>query len=150
MTLEDLWNLRAASYQRNLARRLGRETAEDIVSEAFAALAAHHGEPGPDLLHRVIRNKVVDHLRREKAAPDTVPLSGALGAGSFTPHRHALLARDITEALAELPDEEREAWILTELRGLTVRSAADELGVHYATVSRRAEAARAHIERRLT
>jgi RNA polymerase sigma factor (sigma-70 family) len=49
---------------------------------------------------------------------------------------------DFDRALRALPAPERDAFILTQLRGLTVRDAADELDVSYRTVARRAEAAR--------
>jgi RNA polymerase sigma factor (sigma-70 family) len=45
-------------------------------------------------------------------------------------------------ALHTMPDDARDAYILTELRGLTERDAAEMLGVSQPTIHRRAEAAR--------
>lgn len=57
---------------------------------------------------------------------------------------------DFDRALRALPAPERDAFILTQLRGLTVRDAADELDVSYRTVARRAESARTLIREEIT
>lgn len=53
-------------------------------------------------------------------------------------------------AVRELPDDERDAFILTDLRGLTTREAADVLDVSHMTVQRRADSARSQIGEELT
>jgi RNA polymerase sigma factor (sigma-70 family) len=53
-------------------------------------------------------------------------------------------------ALRDLDADIRDAFILTELRGLTVRDAAGVLGVSHTTVARRFEIARILIQKELT
>jgi len=59
------------------------------------------------------------------------------------------LADELYDSLLKLNGEERDAWILTELRGLTVREAADVLGTSFKTIHRRAEAARNYMQKEL-
>jgi DNA-directed RNA polymerase specialized sigma24 family protein len=53
-------------------------------------------------------------------------------------------------ALRDVPDDERDAYILTDLRGLTTREASGVLDTSHVTVHRRAEAARTFIREGLT
>lgn len=73
---------------------------------------------------------------------------------------HLLSARALTAAEADftasfdygvrdLEDDKRDAFILTELRGLTTREAGDVLDTSHTTVRRRAEAARQTIRREI-
>ena len=59
------------------------------------------------------------------------------------------LSTTLNDSLRVLGQEERDAFILTELRGLTEREAADVLDSSQPTVHRRAEAARNYIRREL-
>lgn len=55
---------------------------------------------------------------------------------------HFRLADTLNDSLRTLSQEERDAFILTELRGLPVRDAALVIGTSKDTVHRRAEVAR--------
>lgn len=59
------------------------------------------------------------------------------------------LSTTLNDSLRVLGQDERDAFILTELRGLTEREAADVLDSSQPTVHRRAEAARNYIRREL-
>lgn len=54
-----------------------------------------------------------------------------------------------SEGLGSLEDLDRRAYVLTEVRGLTDREAADVLGMSHMTINRRAERARNHLKEAL-
>ena len=56
------------------------------------------------------------------------------------------LAENLYDGLSSLTELDRQAWILTEMRGLTTREAAPLLGVDFTTVHRRAERARTNLK----
>lgn len=152
--LEHLWLRRAPALRRELTRTVGAVAAEEIVAEAITRLARLDdlGSEPERVFATTARNLAINHWHREQARPDGTSLEGLGEAGfgpSFLPHRHATLAGDLYDALYELPAVQREAFILTELRGLTVREAAAHLGVSKTTVADRAEAARIYLERTL-
>jgi len=82
-------------------------------------------------VHRIVRNRVVDHLRRQRA---TEPLpADDLGPG----HRmSSMLATRATvrEALETLPDLYREPVVLRDLESLPYQEIADRLGRPLGTV----------------
>jgi RNA polymerase sigma factor (sigma-70 family) len=59
------------------------------------------------------------------------------------------LSATLNDSLHRLDAQARDAFILTELRGLTEREAADVLDTSQPTVHRRAEAARNYIREEL-
>jgi RNA polymerase sigma factor (sigma-70 family) len=66
----------------------------------------------------------------------------SLGGASALTFEDAEFRYDFDLAVRGLPENERDAFIVTELRGLSEREAADVLDTSQPTVHRRAEAAR--------
>lgn len=111
-------------------------------------------------LWRTALNLIVSEVRRrerELPAGDRAAMEDALeaaeghGVGSGV-HLYRPLPVELAEfppefdrAIRELPEDERDSFILTELRGATTREAADILGVSHMTVSRRSNAAHEHV-----
>lgn len=126
------------------------DQAEDVVHQAFAnTLTAL--ETGTTIrqprgwLHRCVHNECMNLLRRETA----LPIDEALGLpGRETPEGAAELhdrCRAVTEALNLLPDHMRSAFLLAEVRGLTYREIAEEMGRSTASVRDLLARARQHI-----
>ena len=117
------------------------EEAEDIMQEAFLALYGRWSLRTPirnatRWLLRVAGNKIVDWYRRSErrpvsldaqarpADPDASVLWELADARVTTPQEEAErreLREALTEAIEALPDEQREAFLLTEAEGLTFR-----------------------------
>lgn len=138
--------------------------AEDITATAFAKLAeraeAGHA-PDARLLTKIVNDLLIDFYRRKR--PE-VPVGDATRIDAVLypddPEIRSLERRTKVEynapltpevmefrvgfdqALRALPEDERDAFILTDVRGLTTREAADVLAVDHSTVVRRAQAAR--------
>lgn len=148
--LGDLYRLQADALTARLARKVGREDAEDIVMQAFVRLGERlEREPvkdAPALLGTIITGLLKNHYRDSDArATRETPV------GEFHDELHPVhdltlddleFSEDLDAALRGLDEDIRDAFILTELRGLTLREAGDVLGVDNTTVMRRAERAR--------
>lgn len=102
---------------------------------------------------RTLRTKTLRTRRQE--APiglltDLAELEESLATGRGLPLSLASFPEDFDYAVRGLPESERDAFILTALRGLTTREAADVLDVSHMTVARRADAARDRLGEELT
>lgn len=92
-----------------------------------------------------MKNLLVDEVRRrERELPLGLltEMEPALESATVRPARPlpqhlASFPDDFDLAVRELPEPERDAFILTELRGLTSREAAEVLDVDQSTVVRR-------------
>lgn len=138
------------------ARRILGDTAgaEDVATEAIVRVASN-GQADTALPLIVYGLAVDEYRRRMKQVP-----SGLL---DVEPEVDDQLARvvpetldraefraDFDRAVRGLAESERAVFILTELRGLTVREAADVLGLPKSTVADRLQAARTFIREELT
>lgn len=121
-----------------LARRFGREIAEDLAQETFLRLAQHSPEwrSPKALLARIALNVAQDHLRREKAqkrprlvGTDDVP------EGITLPDQHETLLH--REVVAKLPRNLRDVYVLSRFGGLTYADIAMHLGISVKTVEKR-------------
>lgn len=135
------------------ARMLGDDLqAEDVAQDAFLALYRHLGQVPSSAfrpwLYRVARNLCLDILRRRKfrlrlfrdverdddrqmSAPD--PSSDRPDQIAESHEAHAA----IEEAIQQLPQRFREAFVLCELEGLSYEDAAAALDCPVKTVSTR-------------
>ena len=137
-----------------LARKLKDfAAAEDIVSQAFIRLAAELDrgtvrEPA-GYLWAAVKTLLVDEARRrEREQPhglltddESPPSSGTWRLAHPLSQDLAGFPDDFDLAVRELPESERDVFILTELRGLDQSESAELLGVSQPTVSRRRAAA---------
>lgn len=132
--------------QRLLGRRMGnREDAEDAVQEVFARYAASGKALPPEeqepYLRVVARHVSHDAWRRSAQAPgrETLSLDEHLDAMEQLPadegsdpvqaaHHRERLQR-LEQAMAELPERRREAFVLHSIDGLTQTEVAQRMGI---------------------
>ena len=127
------------------ARSMVRDdaTAEDIVQETFLkahrGLSSYRGESAVTTwLYAICRRIVIDHGRR--SAHVLVPLDGAsVIAGSADRPEDRL---DLEAAMAALPAEEREAFVLAVVLGYSQEEAAGVVGIPASTMRSRVSRAR--------
>ena len=122
------------------ARRLTGNTtvAEDLVQESLlnAWRSFHQLREGSNArawLYRIMVNNWFNDLRRAKRAPAVEIRRVAGGA-------HA--AAEINQALDQLPEEQRAAFLLVVVQGFTCQEGADILGIPIGTVMSRISRAR--------
>jgi RNA polymerase sigma-70 factor, ECF subfamily len=106
--------------------------AEDVTQHVFAKLMTKLAKyeprevPFSAWIIRVARNVAVDHMRQRRAIPcaEVRELQPQDGEDESTRHR----ALDLREALASLPDEQRQVVVMRHLVGLTPGEIASKLG----------------------
>ena len=137
--------------------RVGNEEdASDILQDVFYQLASNHGmvetiENMASWLYRVTRNKIIDWYRKRKTesidtmtAFDDEDEDGyfsnlAALSSSQSDNPDAVFERQLVwdtmyEALSELPEEQREVFILHELENKSFNEIAEQTGVSVNTL----------------
>jgi len=147
------------------------EEAEDILQDVFYQFISGFQtieslDRVTSWLYSVARNKIIDRYRRDASRPkltDFELLSGTDDNAPLTLQEilpdldntpEATLLREaiwdeITEALAELPADQREIFILNELEEKSFREIADETGVSINTLLSRKRYAIMALRKRL-
>jgi RNA polymerase sigma-70 factor (ECF subfamily) len=158
-----------SKYERpiyTLARRIvgNVEDAEDVVQESFASVVEHLAEFREEStfytwLSRIATNHALKLLRKRRGLA-TVPLDeGSVSRPEFiapwaTDPKEA--AQDpsiralVEEALAELDEKHRLAFVLRDIEGLSTEAAARELGITEGNLKVRLLRARLQLRERLT
>lgn len=121
------------------------EDAEDILQDVFYQLATGYSVTEPiekltSWLFTVARNKIIDWYRKRKPEPlptdrddDSMPvnLEQILFDRSQSPdetYARSLVWTQLADALDELPDEQREVFVMHELEGKSFKEMAEMTG----------------------
>jgi RNA polymerase sigma-70 factor, ECF subfamily len=129
-----------------------REEAEDLVQETFTRVLRKprilHSEDDLGYLLRVLRNTFFSQRRTATRRPQTTPLPDDL---AFIEDRSAVRPESIIEseglysAIAELPEDFRDALVAIDVVGLSYREAARALRVREGTITTRLHRARQRV-----
>lgn len=138
--------------------------AEDILQEVFYELVEAYRLMKPvehwgAWLFRVARNRIIDRLRRRSPDSLNVPVTDdgltiedllpSPDAGPEAAYARSVLAEELAEALAELPEEQRFVFLAHEVESRSFRELAAETGVSVNTLLSRKRYAVLHLRRRL-
>lgn len=146
-----------------------RADAEDILQDVFYELVEAYSamkpiEEATAWLFRVARNRIIDLFRRKtrEAQRVTVPSASDVGellwpedflptpdAGPEAAYARGLILDELEDALAELPEEQREVFIAHEWMGYSFKEIAEESGVSVNTLLSRKHYAVLHLRERL-
>lgn len=125
---------------------------DDVVQEAFVVAwqrLSDLEDPAvvKSWLMRIVSRKAMDRVRATRVTIDIDEVEHPPSRAA-TPD-HAVVARAgveaLNDALGELPDEQRQSWVLREIGGFTYEEVAEELGVPVTTVRGLLARARKHI-----
>ena len=130
-----------------IARRVVAEPsfAEEVAQDAFVALWRRPGAFDPargslqSFLVGIARNKAIDLVRREESVrrrADVLMAEAATAPATTTMDRVHDVA-DIQQAMARLPEVQRQAISLAYFGGRTYREVASELGIPEGTATTR-------------
>jgi RNA polymerase sigma factor (sigma-70 family) len=147
------------------------EEAEDILQDVFYQFvsgfeAIESIDRATSWLYSVARNKIIDRYRRDAVRPqradfesvtgkdDEAPLTlqeilPDLGSGPESTLLREAIWDEITDALAELPSEQREIFIQNEIEEKGFREISDETGVSINTLLSRKRYAILALRKRL-
>jgi RNA polymerase sigma-70 factor, ECF subfamily len=143
-------------YRVARASTRSREEAEDLVQETFARVLARprllRGEGELGYLLRTLRNTLISQRRAERRRPVTTELTddGVSRTVASDDPAEATESREVYAAIAELPDEFRDALVAVDVAGLSYPEAARALGVPEGTLTSRLFRARDRVARRLS
>lgn len=136
------------------------EEASDALQDAFISAFRRADQFRGDAavttwLHRIVVNASLDRLRRRAVRPsvplpdDNEHLPGAVVADPLDAMDRRETQLVVTAALAELPEDQREAILLVDVEGWSVEEAAAMLGCPSGTVKSRCFRGRAKLAKRL-
>jgi RNA polymerase sigma factor (sigma-70 family) len=147
-----------------IRKRVSNEAdAEDILQDVFYQLAGNT-EPVEQVsgwLFRVTRNKIIDKQRKMKPlAVEDVFDGGEEGFdwtellfddtdNPETEYLRNLFWEELQRALDELPPEQKDAFVMTEIEGIPFKVIAEETGVSVNTLLSRKRYAVLHLRERL-
>jgi RNA polymerase sigma-70 factor, ECF subfamily len=150
------WQDVAAQLRPFLARRIDAAEVDDVLQDVW--LRVQRGLPGlrdeerfTSWLFQIARSSIAEHLRTRARHPWGVTPAAAqppeLAAEPLDDDREAArsLACCISIFVARLPSPYREAVTLVELEGLTVREAAEMIGISVSGMKSRVQRGRAQL-----
>ena len=147
------------------------EDAEDILQDVFYQLVSAYGsieslEKTSSWLFTVARNKITDFFRKRKAVPFSDKKSGLSEEDAKAPsledilpdltsHPDQILVRSmiweaIEEALDELPEEQKEVFVMHEFEDYSFKEIAEIKGVSVNTLLSRKRYAVLNLRKHLT
>lgn len=139
-----------------------REEAEDILQEVFYELIrayrlAQPVEQAGAWMFRVARNRITDWFRKKRPDPMPVDEAGmsladllpAPGGSPEAAYANRVLTDALLDALAELPEQQRYAFVEHEINGRSFQELAAETGVALNTLLSRKRYAVRHLRRQL-
>jgi len=163
-----------AGYSRTLLnfinRRVNRfEDAEDILQDVFYQFAKASDMINPienaaAWLYRAARNKIIDHYKKKKDEPlpgyyddeedeyivdEIADIINGEAATPETAYLRSLILQEISDAISELPEEQRTVFVQTEMDGLSVKEIAEKTGAPVGTVLSRKRYAVMFLRKRL-
>ena len=133
-----------------LALTRNRAAADDLVQDAVAnALAAQTSfTPGTNFaawMHRILRNRFISTLRKQRETTDIddLPMS-AIAVNA--PHEDRMVLKELGHSLNRLPADQREALFMVVLQGLSYEEVAQATGCAVGTAKSRVFRARRQLQ----
>lgn len=143
-----------------------RDVAQDAFVDAYRSLGRFRGRAKfSTWLYRIVINGCKDARRRQARQPAVVAAVGDPeaaaddglfvvdvhdpSAGPSDQLAHQELSRRISQAIEQLPDKQREAFVLHHLHGLALADVADVMGCRVGTVKSHVFRATEQLKQRL-
>lgn len=146
MTTERVWEEFNTGLKQFILKRIpGEQNAEDILQEVFLKIHTHIGtlKDGDKLqrwVYQIARNTIIDYYRTHKPLSE-LPEMLYMPEDPFDDVINEL-APCIQEMVDSLPDDYRQALILTEYQGLSQKELAEKLGISFSGAKSRVQRAR--------
>lgn len=133
-------------------RHAADELVQDSLERAWSRF--HLWRPGTDVrawLFTIMHNLYANAVRKAKRAPAYAPLAEADRMSPIPSNAEAgIEVSNLIQALASLPDGQRETLLLVSLEGLTYEQVSQVLGIPIGTVMSRLSRAREQLRQTMT
>ena len=155
-TTERVWETFHVPLQQFIRRRVSDDDmAEDLLQDVFLDIYQHL-DTLRDVkklecwIYQVTRNAIIDYYRSQRATttleePEALQLSEELPDEDIVTE----LFPSVRGMVLSLPEQDRQALILTEYQGLTQKELAERLGISVSGAKSRVQRARAKLKQQL-
>ena len=147
VTTEKVWEDFNAGLKRFILKRVpDNQSAEDILQDVFLKVHAHidtlkEEDKLPAWIYQIARNAITDYYRQQQKAAIEFPEVSDVPEDPLDDVINEL-APCIKAMVDSLPDDYRQALILTEYEGLTQREMGVRLGISLSGAKSRVQRAR--------
>jgi DNA-directed RNA polymerase specialized sigma24 family protein len=153
LTLRALWDAEYANVLESVRRRrVDHHSAEEITSTAFQRIAPklpHLTEKEALLLlPLIVHGAYVSYVRYHVRRPST-PAGIEIPDAPLRLRDQPFVVVALDNGIRALPEDVRDAWILTHLRGLSTREAGEILDLDHSNVVRRNSIANSRLQEEL-
>jgi RNA polymerase sigma-70 factor (ECF subfamily) len=156
-TTEQAWEAFHAPLYQFIRRRVADEaTAEDLLQEVFLKIH-QHGESLRDArrleswIYQITRNLIIDYYRSRHQTMTSLDTQEVIDLPEDLPDDDIVseLRPSIQAMVLALPNQDRQALILTQYQGLTQKELADRLGLSFSGAKSRVQRAREKLKQEL-
>jgi RNA polymerase sigma-70 factor (ECF subfamily) len=157
MTEPEAWPIFNQTLRAYVSRRVDASYVDDIVGDILLRVAEHRDQfDGADhplaWLYRVARNIITDHYRRRAVENKAIRQAGAEASELDTSDEsdsYAELAQCLAPMIRQLPEDYRDALLLTDIQGITQTAAAEQLGLSVSGMKSRVQRGREQLKKAL-
>jgi RNA polymerase sigma-70 factor, ECF subfamily len=155
-TTERVWETFQVPLQQFIRRRISDDdTAEDLLQDVFLDIHQHIDtlrdvKKLESWIYQVTRHAIIDYYR-SKRATTTLDVPEALQLYEELPDEDVVteLLPSVRAMVLSLPEQDRQALILTEYQGLTQKELAERLGLSLSGAKSRVQRAREKLKQQL-
>ena len=156
-TTEQIWKTFHVPLHNFIRRRVSDEAeAEDLLQEVFLKIHQHAADlKDPQRLenwiYQITRNLIIDHYRRHRQSIISLEAMQTQHIPDELPGDDIVreLLPCVRAMVFALPDQDRQALLLTEYQGLTQKELSQRLGLSFSGAKSRVQRARARLKQQL-
>ncbi len=157
ITTEQVWEAFHTPLYQFILRRVANEaTAEDLLQEVFLKIHQHGGSLREvkrleSWIYQITRNIIIDHYRSHRQPMTSLDAREALDFPDELPDHDIVseLLPCIRAMVLALPEQDRQALVLTEYQGLTQKELGERLGLSFSGAKSRVQRAREKLKQQL-
>jgi RNA polymerase sigma-70 factor (ECF subfamily) len=157
MTEPEAWPLFNQHLRAYIARRVDAAFVDDLLGDIMLRVTEHRDQfDSADnplaWLYRVAGNVITDHYRRRATERKALQQAGADATEMDTADEsdsYAELSQCLTPMIRQLPEDYREALLLTDIKGITQAAAATQLGLSVSGMKSRVQRGREQLKKAL-